>query len=63
MTKRAKRHALIAAAGLAVGFVGLNFMAYKHAYAMMHFTNGGARTAQAEELSVAQKLKSVDNWN
>jgi pimeloyl-ACP methyl ester carboxylesterase len=39
------------------GFVLLNLLAYRHAHAMMHFTDGNARTREPGELSFAQKLK------
>jgi alpha-beta hydrolase superfamily lysophospholipase/predicted outer membrane lipoprotein len=46
--------------GLAVlltcGFVVLNALAYRHAYAMMHFTKATERTLEPEKLTVRQKF-------
>ena len=41
---------------MAVGFAGLNALAYGHARTMTHFTAGGTRTGKAETLSWSQKL-------
>jgi uncharacterized protein len=38
-------------------FVLFNFVAYQQAYAMLHFTTSGTRTAHIESLSVWQKIK------
>ena len=40
-----------------LGGVALNVLAYRHAYAMMHFTTGNPRTHEPEKLSVGQKVK------
>ena len=42
---------------LILGGVALNVLAYRHAYAMMHFTTGNPRTHEPEKLSVGQKVK------
>ncbi len=39
------------------GFVAMNAMAYRHAYAMMHFGGGTARTNKPEKLSPAEKIR------
>jgi uncharacterized protein len=41
---------------LATGFLLLNVLAYRHAYAMMHFTSGQSRTGLPESLSRGQKI-------
>jgi dipeptidyl aminopeptidase/acylaminoacyl peptidase len=38
-------------------FVGLNVLAYSHAYAMTHFAGSGARTGEPETLSLGRKLR------
>lgn len=38
-------------------FVLLNFVAYRHAYAMLNFTQAGVPTARPEELSLWQKIR------
>ena len=45
------------AAVLAIGFLALNWIAYRQAYSMMHFTAGNPRTGSPEELSRFQKIK------
>jgi alpha-beta hydrolase superfamily lysophospholipase len=42
---------------LAIGFAGLNFLAYRQGGAMMHFQRDGTRTRAPEALSVWQKLR------
>jgi pimeloyl-ACP methyl ester carboxylesterase len=39
------------------GVVMLNVLAYNHAWAMTHFTDGGARTVKPEELTLGNKIK------
>jgi len=56
MTKRRRRW-YVAAALLLGGIAGLNLLAYRHAYAMMHFTQGTVRTGQPETLTVGEKIK------
>jgi uncharacterized protein len=51
MTRRAK---LLAAA--AILFVGMNLVAYRHAWRMTHFVAAGNRTASPQQLSVLGKL-------
>lgn len=57
--KKTKCGFVIAVATVAVGFVGLNVLAYNHAWAMMHFTTGGDRTRSPEALSFVQKAQVV----
>ncbi len=57
MRKKAKRWFAIAVALAAIGFAGLNVLAYRHARAMMHFTTGGRRTCKPEELTVWHKAR------
>ena len=40
-----------------VGIIAINLIAYRHAYAMLHFTSSGAKTDKAEKLSLGQKIK------
>ncbi len=40
---------------ISTGIIGLNVLAYNHAYAMLHFTPQGERTAKPEALSIGQK--------
>ena len=42
---------------LVVGFAVLNALAYRHAYAMLHYTTSGERTRKPESLSLWQKAK------
>jgi hypothetical protein len=42
---------------LSIGFVGLNALAFRHAWAMSHFAPAGNRTESPEELSRWAKLK------
>jgi alpha-beta hydrolase superfamily lysophospholipase len=42
---------------LLVGFATLNVLAYRHAWAVTHFTEGGERTPQPNQLSLARKLQ------
>lgn len=41
---------------LALGFLSLNVVAYRHAYTMLHFS-GKQRTGRPEQLSLAEKTK------
>lgn len=44
--------------GLAfAGFILLNMLAYRHAYAMLHFTDAGVRTQKPESLAVFNKIR------
>ena len=40
-----------------LAIIAINVIAYRHAYAMLHFTLGGTRTDKAEKLNSAQKIK------
>lgn len=42
---------------LIVAFAGLNVLAYRHAYAMLHYGTAGERTHKPEALSLWQKAK------
>lgn len=42
---------------LVCGTVFLNGMAFMHAHAMTHYTNGGARTSKPDELSAVDKVQ------
>jgi dipeptidyl aminopeptidase/acylaminoacyl peptidase len=55
--RKLKRWLGILAAVAVTGVIALNLLANRHAYAMMHFSTGGAKTEQAEELTRFQKLK------
>ena len=39
------------------GSIALNLLAYRHAFAMMHFTAGSPRTHEPEKLTLGQKCK------
>jgi pimeloyl-ACP methyl ester carboxylesterase len=55
---RRLRGGLTVLAMLAAGaFAGLNLLAYRHAHAMMHFSNVRARTGKPETLNWRQKFK------
>ena len=43
--------------GVALGFGLLNVLAYNHAYAMTHYTDGSSRTGKPEHLSALDTLK------
>lgn len=51
-----KARGRIVAAGLVVGFVALNAVAFLHAHAMTHFSRGSARTPGPASLSGLDKL-------
>jgi pimeloyl-ACP methyl ester carboxylesterase len=53
---RSKRLLLGLAALLGCGFIVLNVLAYRHAYAMLHFTAATERTGQPEKLTTRQKI-------
>jgi alpha-beta hydrolase superfamily lysophospholipase len=38
------------------GFAALNAVAYRHAYRMLHFTDGTGRTPRPEQLSIVERL-------
>ena len=42
-----------------IGFTLLNILAYRHAHAMLHFTDSGARTDSPESLSLLRKAKTL----
>ena len=54
---RARRWLRILAVLVLIGVIAINLIAYRHAYAMLHFTSGGAKTDKAEKLTVGQKIK------
>jgi len=51
-----RRPLLTLAIMLVAGFGALNVVAYRHAYRMLHFTDGTARTPRPEQMSPADKL-------
>ena len=57
MDFRRYRFCLWTLALLLAGFIGLNLLAYRHAYAMLHYTPGGARTQKPEALNVFAKTR------
>ena len=57
MKKRHKRALIILGALAVLGFVLVNVLAYKHAYAMRHFTTGGPRTVKPEALGWGQRIR------
>lgn len=54
LLKGAVRLALVS---LVLFAVGLNVMAYRHAYALTHFASRGMRTSRPEDLSFPEKLR------
>jgi uncharacterized protein len=57
---RQRRWLLIGLAALvATALAAFNFLAYRHAYAMKHFTAGTVRTGEPQTLTAGQKLKVV----
>ena len=54
-----RRRTILFGSLFAGGTLGLNLLAYQHAHAMMHFTSGNTRTAQAEALTTGQKIKTL----
>lgn len=59
ITRKTRRWLLPLLVFLIIGFVGLNVLAYTHAYSMMHFTSGGTRTHKPEALSFLTKSKLI----
>ena len=57
MTNRARSWLKLVAMLLVFGFVGMNFMAYMHAKAMVNFSDIHDRTQSPEELSLSAKFK------
>lgn len=54
--KSTKRWLAVAAAAFTSGVVLLNLLAFRHAYAMTHYTTGSPRTGKPETLTFGQKL-------
>jgi hypothetical protein len=52
-----KRRLMILLALLLGGFIALNLIAWRQAYAMTHFTSGSIRTEKPENLSLGDKIK------
>lgn len=48
---------LVSAALLAIALIGINVLAYRHAYAMLHFSREGDRTGTPESLEGIGKLR------
>jgi len=55
--KKIKRWLVFLALAVVVGSMALNLLAYRHAYAMMHFTTGKPRTKEPEKLTLGEKAK------
>jgi pimeloyl-ACP methyl ester carboxylesterase len=51
---------IFAVAGV-LGIIGVNVIAYRHAYAMLHFSPGGNKTGKAEQLSTTEKILVLVN--
>ena len=58
-TNRLKRFAIVLIGILTVAFVAANVFAYRHAYAMMYFSDHGKARIKLEEMSWHQKLKTL----
>lgn len=56
MKPKHKRGLILLALGVVTGGVALNVLAYRHAYAMMHFSPGIERTREPEKLTLLQKI-------
>ncbi len=59
MGKKAWRSIGIGILLLVVAFAGLNVLAYRHAYAMLHYGTAGERTHKPGALSIWQKTKVI----
>lgn len=59
MHKKLKYLLIVSVAMLLVGIIGLNVLAYRHAYAMMHFKIGTDRTREPEKLTLSQKIRVI----
>ncbi len=57
MMSKTKFRLLFVLGIIVAGFALLNILAYRHAYAMMHFSSAGQQTGKPEGLSLAAKLK------
>lgn len=57
MNKKFKRWLFFLMLMIATGIIALNLLAYRHAFAMMHFTAGSSRTHEPEKLGLVQKCK------
>ena len=57
MKKKFKRWVVVLVVVVVAGGVGLNLLACRQAYAMMHFTAGNPRTQEPEKLTPGQKVK------
>jgi len=56
MNQRLKRWLIILAVIVVIGTIAINVLAYRHAWAMMHFSTGNPRTARPERLTFSQKV-------
>ena len=56
MKPKLKRALILLALGVVTGGLALNVLAYRHAYAMMHFSPGIDRTREPEKLTLLQKI-------
>jgi len=55
--KRRRVVFLVALGGVVLGFVGINVIAYRQAWAMTHFVEGGVRTRPPEGLGLMEKIR------
>src|ERR1039458_8316281 len=55
--KKFKRWVVVLVVVVVAGGIVLNILAYRHAYAMTHFTAGNPRTQEPEKLTTGQKVK------
>jgi alpha-beta hydrolase superfamily lysophospholipase len=56
-TRLLKRTLPVALVSIVLLMVALNVLAYRHAYALTHFSRDGVRTGRPETLSVSEKLR------
>lgn len=59
MTKKRKRWLVVLVSFVVAASITLNLLAYRHAYAMTHFTAGNSRTPEPEKLTLGQKIGVV----
>jgi hypothetical protein len=55
--RRLKRGLRLLVISVSLAMAALNVVAYRHAYALTHFTPGGTRTSRPESLSFSEKLR------
>ena len=57
MTMQTKRWVWSISISIIIGFIGLNALAYNHAWAMTHYTSLNSRTSKPEGLTLWSKMK------